>query len=207
MGSDEMLAFDVDGEHCLRHIEIEHTDEWWKLIRKAEGHRRDKLGPEKYARSYQQSLRRFALTAWALHLRWYQEMAQDGLCRVAYGPGGGFRFVWDPMARAVRRAPYKRGRPPVRATIRHLKDAIERVEKTLPRAHGRVPKVSDIRPEAEAVRKPENERAGPAVDQPGDGARGSDGVLLFSPTQIKNRESAVLASRAGLDGDGLADRT
>lgn len=165
LGSGNILAFDVEGEHALRHIEIEHAVEWWKLVRKVEGQRRRKLGPEDYARHFQKSLERFALTAWHLFCLNRSEMAQTHARRVPHGRRGGFRFVPDPVARTVWRAAYKPARAPIKATLRHLQGAIAGAEAALSRTYGRVPAVPDLRPAEEAMRQPTAEGPGPAVDE------------------------------------------
>lgn len=207
LGGGRILAFDVEGEHALRHIELEHTREWWKLVRKVEGRRRYVKGREEYARMFQKSLERFALTAWRLFWRHREEMAQASADRVPHGRGGGFRFVPNPVARSMRGEAYKLGRAPTRATLNHLRWAIKRAKEALPRAHGRLPAVSDLRPAVEAVRQPADARAGSAVDQSGDGTGGSDGVLLCADPKKLVSKSEMLAARAGLDHDGLAGGT
>lgn len=207
MGSGNILAFDVEGDHALRHIEIEHTAEWWKLIRKVEGQRRRKLGPEKYAKHFQRSLERFALTAWHLFCINRAEMVQTSARRFSNGRRGGFRFVPDKVARTLWSAPYKPRHTPDKATRNHLRHAIKAVQETLSGTDGFLSAVSYIRPKKEAVRKPADEGVGPAVDQPGDGARGSDGVLLQPTCQKLVPECEVLAPRTGIDGDGVASGT
>lgn len=199
-----IMAMDIEGQHCLRHIELEHTAEWWKLVRKAESQRRRESGPEKYARNFQGSLERFALTAWALFWSHRKEVAQAHARRVSHGRRGGFRLVPDPMARNVYGTAYQLVYPPDKATRKSLQEAIAHVQKTLSRAHGGVSKVSDLRPSAKVVRQPEDERAGPAVGQPGDGARGSDGMLLHDGSSRVVSDKEVLAPRAGVGDDGLA---
>lgn len=204
LASGRMLAFDVEGDHCLRHIELEHTDEWWKLIRKAESERRDRKGREEYANSFQRSLERFALTGWRLYCIHRKEMVQTCAIRVPNGRNGRFRFVPHKVARPMCVETYIFGRNPTPATFKHLRWAIKSSKKYLFTPNGFLSSVPRVRLEKKVVRQPEDERPGPEVDEPGDGGSGGDGVLVCHDRVCVVQEKEVLASRTGDNDDGLA---
>jgi len=207
MEGSRIMAMDIEGQHCLRHIELEHTAKWWNLVGKAESQRRRAAGPEKYARNFQGSLERFAPTAWALFWSHRKEMVQAHARRVSHGHRGGFRLVPDPMARNVYGAAYHIVRSADKPTLKSLREAIAHTRAALSRAHGRVPAVSDLRPAAQVVRKPQGDGHRSAVDQPGDGARGGDGVLVRDDLGGVVPDETLLVARAGVDGDGMAAGT
>ncbi len=201
-----LLEFDVARECCLRQIELEHKPEWRKLVAKSEFTRRQRLGPEKYAKHIVRSVQRFTPVAWRLHQAWWSEMANSHLLNPARGCRGRSCFVSRKVAGKVRRKAF--GYSEISdAAYRNSLLTPRRVSEKVSRKNGRVSKVPHLRPAEEAVWKPTDQRPGPAVDQPRDAARGGDGVLVPVESQKLAPAGEVLAPRAGVDGDGLAGGT
>ena len=105
--NDELVSLDLLSYHrtlktCRRHITVEHTPAWWRVMHKAETQRLFRLGHDRYAAYFLDSVRRFHATAKKLYLAWLAQIKATVVAHVAGEHPGTVRFVpHTPIVRAT----------------------------------------------------------------------------------------------------------
>jgi hypothetical protein len=156
-----MLAFDPQRKHIYRRIELEHTPSWWKMIRRVEAARLEKLGPTNYARNIKRSM----AAAAPVHRRLYKQHVVEVHCpRASFHPGGDQSLcVLDTIRidyRNVNRRFVFVGVDPSEYEVETKKRPSIPRKRKVSRENGSVPAVPIIQPEVPDVRDGGREVAG-----------------------------------------------
>ncbi len=162
-----MREFDSGGGYCLRRIEIEETQAWRKLIQRTESTRLGLLGPKQYAENFTKSVERFYPVAWRLHQAWLSEMARSRIGSPVGGLGSRVYVMSKPLEGRVQREAARIVETILAKPTKQQRQLITRYKRKAAGKNGRLPRMSDIRRALAAMRKSADERARPAVVEPG----------------------------------------
>ena len=98
MFTDELLSLSLlmtsrHGGHCLRSVEVEMRQEWWKIIGRAERDRKAKLGEFDYAKYFTHSMRAQLPTSVSLYVAYCAQVALDSAAHAEGEQLGAFKLV------------------------------------------------------------------------------------------------------------------
>ena len=89
----DLLAFSRFYGICLRHIDVEHMPEWYKMMRIAERERLSKLGRLNYAKEFMRSVKRSLDASISIFARWRTDTSYPSAGCVGGDQSGRFYFV------------------------------------------------------------------------------------------------------------------
>ena len=147
----DLLAYCDQRQTCYRHVEVEHTKQWWKIVRKAEDQRLELKGPYKYADYFADSIKRFIPTALRLYKQFLAQMAKACATTADGGHDGRVRLVPYRMEgrMCVTRLEHP-SLPPVLSNKLHWKT--DRGEIALLETHGGLSPLPAVQPSEEDLR-------------------------------------------------------
>lgn len=148
----DLLAYCDQRQTCYRHVEVEHTKQWWKLVRKAETQRLELKGPYKYADYFSDSIKRFIPTALRLYNQFLAQMAKACATTVEGGHDGRVRLV--PYRMEGRMCITRKEHPSLPPVLSNKlpRFKTDRGEIALLETDGSLPEMSPVQPSEEDLR-------------------------------------------------------
>lgn len=148
----DLLAFNRKDRTCYRHVEVEHTRKWWKIVHQAELQRLTRRGPYGYADYFMDSVRRFHQTAIRLYKAWLTQMARPCVADVEGGYDGSLRFMPNHLEGGMCYTSRKYHALPVVLRNKPPRFTPASREIALPETNGSLPALPAVQPEVKDLR-------------------------------------------------------
>ena len=172
--STDLLSYNRRNSLCYRHVEIEHSQRWWKLVTRAESDRMKVKGAHGYADYFLDSLRRFYPVARRIYNSWLAQIRTNSVACTASGPRGRIRFMSASKVKDLSPLHHEFcALPPVFSPREALRRA-----KAVSKTYGIVPAVPDFQQKAENVWDGEGGPSRPDVDS-SEGEAAANGMPLL----------------------------